>query len=88
MRRQQRGEKEGLLNPRAVEALGAWLKENEVVPFRFAVKHGLEPSDFYKLLDGKKDRISVTQAWKIQQGTRGEIKMAMWLPDEKSAGAR
>ena len=80
--------KEGLLNPETVAALATWLKENDVAPARFAKDNAMDPTDFYRLLDGKKDRISVTQAWKIQKGTRGEIKMQMWLPKEKAAVGR
>lgn len=61
-----------------IKATTSWLKENKVAPYRFAFDNGIDPSSFQKLLAGKRKRISVEMALKIQTGTRGSVALEIW----------
>lgn len=65
----------------AVPLLKAWLKERGLSANRFALKCGLNQSEFHKLLSGQRMRVCVEMAAVIEDATDGEITMRMWIPE-------
>lgn len=61
-----------------IKATLAWLAENGVKPYRFAFVNGIDQTSFRKLLAGKRKRISVEMALKIQTGTKGAVALEIW----------
>lgn len=64
----------------AVPLLKAWLEKHMISANRFALKCGLNQSEFHKLLSGKRVRVCVEMAAIIEDATDGEITMRMWIP--------
>ena len=66
----------------AVPLLKAWLARRGLSANQFARENKIDQSEFHKILTGKRHRVGVEFAAKIEDGTGGEICMRLWIPIE------
>lgn len=69
----------------AILKLKIWLAKHQLSANRFARDCGLDQSEMHKILSGKRARISVETAAIIEDATKGEITMRMWIPQRSAA---
>lgn len=65
--------------PPALPALLNIFHRERITANAWAIQHGIDPSEFSKILRGKRKRISVEFAALIEDATNGEVTMRMWL---------
>jgi len=63
------------------EALGKWLEENGIKPYRFAIDNGIDPAGFSRILK-RQTGVSLETAVKIERGTKGVVKADMFVVKE------
>lgn len=60
--------------------LRLWLRDNRMTLAEFSRMAQLDPSELSKLLNGKRCRVSVEQADKIERATKGDVNWRFWIP--------
>lgn len=63
---------------RGIEATLTWLAAHDVTPYRFGLDNGIDPTAFAKLLRGKRKKVSLEVAERVERGTGGDVPLETW----------
>lgn len=69
----------------AIEKTKQHIRKQGISLRNFATLIGYDASELSKILQGKRTRMSVEAAARIEIGTGGKVKIPMWINDEELA---
>lgn len=67
------------------DKLARWLKRNRLSITKFAAQHDMDRIQVQRLLNGERQRVSVTMAARIEHATSGEVPWSSWIPRSEAA---